>query len=320
VTGAWRFNMGCGASTTNPATKYAEADPPPAPLPKKEPPAVTPSSAAAPSHQSGALDDGVIKGARLGCEHDAVFSSASDGNGVADRIVDELKKVGYRIGQGPTALASSKSVVLCLSPEFFSSSKCCEDLCTAVDLGLSVVLVVVEGSTWNGKNNPDPSNVPEAVSCDEGRLLRPRNAFASVVAAAGHGMLEHSRTYFEPFLLQLRAQLGVPSDAAKVQERLSAQHETSMMIRQTTQRFSESDTEAERPIDVLVDLGDGSSDASDCGITLLRPGMTLAQMRASMIADNAPEEGEDEEDAAFRVLASGKFVFLRLVDGDRGPP
>ena len=300
---AFQF-MGCGSSTANPAAaKYAAG----APAPEPEP-VPAKSTAEAVEKVVASTGGGSQPVTTTTFEHEVVFSSASDAEGVVDRIVDELTKVGYRIGTGSDALASSKHVVLCLSSEFFSSSQCCQDLSTAVDLGLSVVFVIVDGATWNGKKYPASTDVPEQATSVDGKPLRPRDAFSNAPAEA-ESMLEHSRTYFEAFLQQLRTRIGEPADAARVQEALQLQSETAEIIKA---KLSDSASGGERPVSVVIDRGDGS-DEVDGGITLLRPGMMLAEVRTNLISDNAPEEGEEEEDddPAAEVLGSGKFAFVR---------
>ena len=72
----------------------------------------------------------------------------------------------------------------------------------AVELQVPIIFVAVEGASWNGKQRPDASDVPEEIS-EGGNTLRPCDAFAKVMAKNSGRMLEHSRAYFEAFVEEL---------------------------------------------------------------------------------------------------------------------
>ena len=131
--------MGCSASVPAKGSAYAVAGDAPEPAkapPAKAPPPPTAAASAAPT--PAPADDGVST-------YEAIFLSAGDAEGVANRISDELEKGGYKVAKARTALARTSSVVVCLSADFFSAaSSCLADFCAAAELGLSIVLVVLE--------------------------------------------------------------------------------------------------------------------------------------------------------------------------------
>jgi hypothetical protein len=82
------------------------------------------------------------------------------------------------------------------------------ELCTAVDSGVDVLPVTVEGTTWgNGERVfPDAQvDVPESVEI-QGQTYYPRAAAAKAFAHAIG--LEHSRSYFDAFIEKLSKRIG----------------------------------------------------------------------------------------------------------------
>ena len=287
--------MGCGASTQAPQ-KYSIAHSPPE-ASKEVPKDVREASSLTTMKTALSTTAGTK-------EFEAVFSSAGDAEGIADRVSDELTKVGYRLGKGHTALLHAASVVVCLSTDYFSSTPCCADLCTAVEHQMPIIFVVIEGASWNGKPRPEPCDVPDEV-IDGGNVLRPCDAFAKAMAKSGGRVLEHSRTYFEAFVEELKTHLGAPEASAQVQEAMNLQRQSANTIRSSLTRADE------RPVSVTVDLGHGG-ELSDGGIILVRSEMTLAELRRSLVEEH---EEDEEDDEAIKVLGSGSFTFVFVRPG-----
>ena len=188
--------MGCGASSAAPAKYEVAADA------RSEPAKATPAppgqvaAEAAPTGAPSSAAPAAAAAVSSGSEsYETVFSCAPDAEGVAQRVSDELKKVGYRVGEGRAALSQTSSVVVCLSREYFATERCCAEFCMAVRNGITIVLVIVEGATWGLKKRPEADDVPEAVIDGADGTLRPREAFESAMAhGAAQRMLEHSRS------------------------------------------------------------------------------------------------------------------------------
>jgi hypothetical protein len=240
---------------------------------------------------------------------DAFLSCHEEDEGISARVGDKLSKVGYRLGSGE-ALAASSKVVLFLSPAYFTSSRCCAELCRAVELGLPTLLVVVDGSKWGGKSFPAATDIPETETAptEGGEPLKPREAFAAVQQGEGGGKpIEHSRSYFDPFIDQLQAGLGPPlhGSADTIGE------EESMAIIRSSLKSTHAVDDDDKPVAVVVELGDGAEPA-DGGLTLVAPKTTLETLRSSLAAEHAADDDDDDDDdPAAKVLADGNYAFVR---------
>ena len=287
--------MGCGASSQAP-NKYSIAESPPGVASKE----VAKDSSVSLTTSTNALS--------MPKQFETVFSSAGDAEGIADRVSDELRKVGYRLGQGHSALSNAASVVVCLSTDYFGSTRCCAELCMAVELQIPITFVVVEGASWNGKRQPDATDVPEDVT-QGGTALRPRDAFGKAMAKSGDHMLEHSRTYFDAFVEELKAILGAPEASAQVKEAMDVREQSAKEIRESVARASQATSacQEERPVSVMVDLGQGG-ELVDGGLILVEPEMALTMLRKSLVEEH---EDDDDDDEAIKLLGSGNFAFVR---------
>ena len=107
----------------------------------------------------------------------------SDCQDLVARVHDRLTDAGYRVfidredlEELPKLKASvraSGKLVFFMSPKIFESDWCMLELCTAVDSGVDVLPVTVEGTTWgNGERVfPDAQvDVPESVEI-QGQVL-----------------------------------------------------------------------------------------------------------------------------------------------------
>ena len=120
----------------------------------------------------------------------------SDCQDLVARVHDRLTDAGYRVfidredlEELPKLKASvraSGKLVFFMSPKIFESDWCMLELCTAVDSGVDVLPVTVEGTTWgNGERVfPDAQiDVPESVEI-QGQVYYPRAAAAKAFAHA----------------------------------------------------------------------------------------------------------------------------------------
>ena len=120
----------------------------------------------------------------------------SDCQDLVARVHDRLTDAGYRVfidredlEELPKLKASvraSQKLVFFMSPKIFESDWCMLELCTAVDSGVDVLPVTVEGTTWgNGERVfPDAQiDVPESVEI-QGQTYYPRAAAAKAFAHA----------------------------------------------------------------------------------------------------------------------------------------
>ena len=255
---------------------------------------------------------------------DACFSASVDDEALMERSGDKLGESGYRIATSSSnAMADSKSAVFFLSPQFFTSEGCLAELRRAVELGVAnIVLVSVDGATWNGRRFPIVDDLPTSGA---------RDALSAVLAAASytHKPLEHSRSYFEEFLTELAECLGPPPEGA---QKAGANEEAKRMLREASEAAlgapaqaggaggataaappADAANDEERPVSIAIDLGVDGAEVVDGGITLVGGATTLADVRRNLVDENAPEFGEevDEDDTVAKVLGSGGFSFLR---------
>lgn len=206
--------MGCGASTAaTPSAKYAaDAKPEELALKQQQQLAVT---AEPKSDEKGAH------------RFDIFLSHHDEAHDVVGRVQDRLSEAGYSCfldrNQMTAALTpavkgaigDSATLVSFLSPNYFSSTECCLELCSAMELGTKVIFVHVEDSTWGGRKRPEPSDVPEEVELPGGHgKIAPRAA--ATAALASSTVVEHTRSYFDSFIDTLTQCMGItPAGAAK---------------------------------------------------------------------------------------------------------
>ena len=120
----------------------------------------------------------------------------SDCQDLVARVHDRLTDAGYRafidreeLEELPKLKASvraSGKLVFFMSPKIFESDWCMLELCTAVDSGIEVLPVTVEGTTWGNGARVFPDvqlDVPEKVEI-QGQLYEPRAAAAKAFAHA----------------------------------------------------------------------------------------------------------------------------------------
>ena len=141
---------------------------------------------------------------------DVLLSHHEEADGIAARTGDKLAEYGYRICDAVGTLAETSTAAIFLSPKYLSTPKSCAELCKAVELGVNVLLVVVDGATWGGKSFPDASDVPEKLN----GVLRPRDAFVAALAKVSNKHLQHTRSYFDEFVDELKAGLRPPAEGA----------------------------------------------------------------------------------------------------------
>ena len=271
-----------------------------------------------------------------GITHDAFLSHHSEAQDTAARVNDWLGESGYRAfldhnsldAASPSAVASHEAAVraaatfVCLlSPSFFESAECCFELSVACAAGVPILFIVVDGSTWEGKSFPAAADVPEEQTLG-GRCIRVRDA--AVPAFASSKTLDHSRSYFEAFLEQLKQGLGPPphqsnspalgkTEAAETVRRLSRE----AMEQASTLGADEPQEEEEKLVHVSVESGEAGTESTDGGIALVGPQTTLAQVRAQIMEAHEEEEAGEEEEAHSKLLGAGHFEFLRpRADGE----
>ena len=204
--------MGCGASTAVPpgAAKYAAGDEP----------AVAASKSAAPASHPAVATEATDRTINF----DVFLSHNPETTETAARVNDWLVESGYRsmmddnkldllssdaVERQKANVGSSKFFVAFLSQAYFSTAESCLELCEAVARGVPIVLIVADGAQWDGKRFPALIDVPETLEVGGGGPLQTRAAAAAAFASASR--IEHTRSYFEAFLEQLKATLGPPA-------------------------------------------------------------------------------------------------------------
>ena len=173
-----------------------------------------PAEGAADGHAAAAPEEEYVVDA-----YDCFLShKRSDCQDLVARVHDRLTDAGYRafidreeLEELPKLKASvraSGKLVFFMSPKIFESDWCMLELCTAVDSGIEVLPVTVEGTTWGNGSRVFPDvqlDVPEKVEI-QGQLYEPRAAAAKAFAHAIG--LEHSRSYFDAFIDKLSKRIG----------------------------------------------------------------------------------------------------------------
>ena len=195
--------MGCGASTPAPTERYAvvEQEPSHAATLKKRYSEKIMSTSSADEKQ-----------------WDVFLSYDPSADELATTVRDRLTKLSYKV---PTrrpevdaqklGVRASRKMVVFFSPLYFESATCCAEFCEAVEAGVEVLPVCVEGATWHGQPFPQLTDVPEAVDTSEGSV-RPRDAATAVF---GHTIaLDHKAAYLQAFLEKLSNRLGPAAAAA----------------------------------------------------------------------------------------------------------
>ena len=231
-----------------------------------------------------------------------------EADGTAARTGDKLAEYGYRICDAAGTLAEVDRRDLPL-PKYTAHARARR--AGAVELGVNVLLVVVDGATW--VSFPDASDVPEKLN----GVLRPRDAFVAALAKVSNKHSAHA-VHFDEFVDELKAGLGPPPEGAAAATKSTEAEEAKKLISRAATLTAMAPAAAdgadddgeEKPVSVVVDLGDGADSAADGGITLVGGATTLVEIRSNLAEEHAPEEGEEEDDPAAKVLAAGTFAFV----------
>ena len=260
-----------------------------------ERPADGPPAAAAPEEEDYVVD-----------AYDCFLShKRSDCQDLVARVHDRLTDAGYRafidreeLEELPKLKASvraSGKLVFFMSPKIFESDWCMLELCTAVDSGIEVLPVTVEGTTWGNGARVFPDvqlDVPEKVEI-QGQLYEPRAAAAKAFAHAIG--LEHSRSYFDAFIDKLSKRIG-PKRADGPQGSVAVGAAPSWgdvlkTLRETSGAAAAVD--ASRPVLAralgLVDGSDESSPVNTAALAALFPaGTDVAPVLRALAARSGP--------------------------------
>ena len=260
-----------------------------------ERPADGPPAAAAPEEEDYVVD-----------AYDCFLShKRSDCQDLVARVHDRLTDAGYRafidreeLEELPKLKASvraSGKLVFFMSPNIFESDWCMLELCTAVDSGIEVLPVTVEGTTWGNGARVFPDvqlDVPEKVEI-QGQLYEPRAAAAKAFAHAIG--LEHSRSYFDAFIDKLSKRIG-PKRADGPQGSVAVGAAPSWgdvlkTLRETSGAAAAVD--ASRPVLAralgLVDGSDESSPVNTAALAALFPaGTDVAPVLRALAARSGP--------------------------------
>ena len=139
----------------------------------------------------------------------------ADSQDLCRHMYDQLTARGFRVFLDrvdasqlhnlPDIVKASRCVVFVLSPKIFESKWCLYELKTAVENGVPLVPLRMEGTTWEGKNFPDidAAYIPDEVTVDSVTFkAKPllRELFKTKA-------IEHNREYFEDFFGKLISQL-----------------------------------------------------------------------------------------------------------------
>ena len=334
--------MGCGASTAAAATPAKYAAPEPSPQIHAPKPAAETSAASTASSTTYTL------AADRTINFDAFLSHNPESQDTAARVNDWLLESGYKAFLDDNKLdvsseeavqtqrlhvRGSKFFVAFLTPAYFSTSESCVEFCEAVVRSVPMVLIVVDGSLWDGKRFPAITDVPEEHDLGDGNKLKLRDAATAAFASAVR--LEHTRAYFDAFLKQFKATLGPPvegsvtaADAKELVRRLRPRilerrlfdapvasiSRSSLQIRRSLVEApapkATDTTQAEKVVSVVCQGSDGAT--SDGGVSLVGPTTMASDVRQQIIeANEEDEEDEDEREPAAKLLGEGKFVFAR---------
>lgn len=120
---------------------------------------------------------------------------------------------GYRVQVSSEADLSKRldevahvhRVITLLCANYLMSPGCCAVFCEAVEYGIEVIPVIVDGSKWDDLPFPDVKHVLEKITLEE-RNFYPRAA-AEVVFGM-HIAIEHKQSYFPDFMKRVVARLG----------------------------------------------------------------------------------------------------------------
>ena len=135
----------------------------------------------------------------------------SDAQDTAARV-DKLTDLGYRafidrndlveLASLKLAVRDTATFVCFLTPNYFKSAWCCLEICQAVESGVNVLFVQMEGCAF-----PSPSDVPETmvVHDEEDITLKPREAYQS--DRLGRTDL-HSKAFFGTCIEGMQAALS----------------------------------------------------------------------------------------------------------------
>ena len=230
----------------------------------------------------------------------------SDCQDVVARVHDRLTDAGYRafidreeLEELPKLKASvraSGKLVFFMSPKIFESDWCMLELCTAVDSGIDVLPVTVEGTTWGGGARVFPDvqlDVPEKVEI-QGKVYEPRAAAAKAFAHAIG--LEHSRSYFDAFIDKLSKRIGPkradgPPEGSVAVGAAPSWGDVLKTLRETSGAADAVD--ASRPVLAralgLVDGADESSPVNAAALAaVFPPGTDVAQTLRALAARTQP--------------------------------
>ena len=194
--------MGCGASTAAP-DKYAEGTLPASPGGRDLKKQYTDKIKSAESLSADAKP------------WDTFLSYEDSAAVLADATREKLGALQYKV---PTkrndleaqkeGVRTSRRVVVFFSPAFFNTPSCCAEFCEAVEAGVEVLPVAVEGASWGGNPFPQLTDVPESMDTSAG-VIKPREAAAAVF---GHTIaLDHKNAYLDAFFEKLSNRLGPPA-------------------------------------------------------------------------------------------------------------
>mgnify|MGYP001344240287 CR=1 FL=1 len=229
----------------------------------------------------------------------------SDCQDLVARVHDRLTDAGYRafidreeLEELPKLKASvraSGKLVFFMSPKIFESDWCMLELCTAVDSGIEVLPVTVEGTTWGNGARVFPDvqlDVPEKVEI-QGQLYEPRAAAAKAFAHAIG--LEHSRSYFDAFIDKLSKRIGPKrADGPQGSVAVGAAPSWGDVLKTLRETSGAADAvDASRPVLAralgLVDGSDESSPVNTAALAALFPaGTDVAPVLRALAARSGP--------------------------------
>ena len=152
--------------------------------------------------------------------YDAFLShKRSEAQDIVARVHDRLSGFGYRafidrndlieLPSLKLAVRDTQTLVVFLTPAYFASAWCCLEFVEAVSHGVTILFIHVDGATWGatGAQFPSLSDLPETIKVED-VTIRVREAAAKVFPPAQ--LVEHTRSYFSPFVDALCKKLGPP--------------------------------------------------------------------------------------------------------------
>ena len=159
--------------------------------------------------------------------YDAFLShKRSEAQDIVARVHDRLSDFGYRafidrndlieLPSLKLAVRDTQTLVVFLTPAYFASAWCCLEFVEAVRHGVTILFIHVDGSTWgaNGAQFPSLSDVPVTIKVED-VTIRVREAAAKVFPPAQ--LVEHTRSYFNPFVDALCKKLGPPPAISSIE-------------------------------------------------------------------------------------------------------